>query len=103
MNRGQSARMAFTLIELLVVITIIGILVGLLLPAINAARESARRLQCTNHLKQLALGCANFETANKRYPYGRKYDIWDTFTWTELVLPHIQEKIVYSEYTWLPK
>jgi len=102
-SRRRAIRAAFTLIELLVVITIIGILVGLLLPAIQAARESARRLRCTNQLKQLALGCRNFESAKKQFPYGRKYDFWDSFTWTELILPHIEEKVVYSEYTWLPK
>jgi prepilin-type N-terminal cleavage/methylation domain-containing protein/prepilin-type processing-associated H-X9-DG protein len=102
-SRRHALRAGFTLIELLVVITIIGILVGLLLPAIQAARESARRLRCTNQLKQLSLGCRNFESAQKRFPYGRKYDMWDTFTWTELILPHIEEKVVYSEYTMLPK
>jgi prepilin-type N-terminal cleavage/methylation domain-containing protein/prepilin-type processing-associated H-X9-DG protein len=102
-TRRGAKRAAFTLIELLVVITIIGILVGLLLPAIQAARESARRLRCTNQLKQLSLGCRNFESAQKRFPYGRKYDIWDSFTWTELILPHIEEKVVYNEYSWLPK
>src|SRR5258708_6169857 len=103
LNRRRALRPAFTLIDLLVVITIIGILVGLLLPAIQAARESARRLRCTNQLKQLSLGCRNFESAKKKFPYGRKYDIWDSFTWTELILPHIEEKVVYNEYTWLPK
>ena len=66
----NGVRSAFTLVELLVVIAIIGVLVALLLPAIQAARESARRTQCTNNLKQLSLSCANFESANTYFPPG---------------------------------
>jgi prepilin-type N-terminal cleavage/methylation domain-containing protein/prepilin-type processing-associated H-X9-DG protein len=65
----QTSR-GFTLVELLVVIAIIGILVGLLLPAVQAAREAARRMQCSNNLKQISLASLNFESANKAFPRG---------------------------------
>jgi prepilin-type N-terminal cleavage/methylation domain-containing protein len=93
---------AFTLVELLVVIAIIGILVALLLPAIQAAREAARRSTCINNIKNLSLACMTYESSKKELPYGRKFDVWDAYTWTQLVLPNIEQQAVYDLYWTLP-
>ena len=88
-------RVGFTLVELLVVIAIIGILVALLLPAVQAAREAARRTQCVNNLKQQALGCHLYMDSNKAFPYGGK--VSNQLSWRCYILPHIEESALFAE------
>lgn len=83
-------RTAFTLVELLVVIAIIGVLVGLLLPAVQAAREAARRMQCSNNLKQLALAAHNYESTFQKFPDPASDSLYGYSAQAKL-LPYIEQ------------
>jgi len=94
-------RRGFTLVELLVVIAIIGILVALLLPAIQAAREAARRAECTNNLKQIGVGMHNYHDTFGRLPIGAFSCCWGT--WKVPLLPYIEQQQLFEMYSEGPK
>lgn len=100
-------RNAFTLVELLVVIAIIGMLVGLLLPAVQQAREAARQMQCSNNLKQMALACLNVEATTKTFPSGGWATNWlgdgdrgfaqkQTGSWIFSILPFMEQNALFQ-------
>lgn len=91
-----SNRRAFTLVELLVVISIITLLIGLLLPAIQSSRESARMTQCRNNLKQIGLGVALFHDARRELPPSRNYDHYSS--WAFLILPFMEEMNLFESW-----
>ena len=97
-SRVSQPRKAFTLVELLVVIAIIGVLVGLLLPAVQAAREAARRMQCSNNLKQISLALHNYHDTNRRFPPGSKYT--NKMGYAARILPFIEQQNVYDTINW---
>src|SRR6476469_1828653 len=99
--RNPPHRTAFTLIELLVVIAIIGVLVSLLLPAVQQAREAARRTQCKNNLKQIGLALHNYESTYNRLPPGNFGGIAgckdDGLAWSFSILPYIDQAPLYNK------
>lgn len=112
-STGQR-RPAFTLVELLVVIAIIGVLVALLLPAVQAAREAARRMQCQNNIHNLALAVLNFESAQKNLPPSSEMDpsfggrgtpsrsfvayTGPQFSWIVKILPFVESQVIYDQF-----
>jgi prepilin-type N-terminal cleavage/methylation domain-containing protein len=110
MRTSASRRHGFTLVELLVVIAIIGVLVALLLPAVQAAREAARRSQCSNNMKQQGLAALNFESAKGEFPEG--VHVWQrdpgsahgpaSFGWGGLILPYIEQSNLGAQYKAIP-
>jgi prepilin-type N-terminal cleavage/methylation domain-containing protein/prepilin-type processing-associated H-X9-DG protein len=105
---GMPSRRGFTLIELLVVIAIIAVLISLLLPAVQSAREAARRAQCLNNLKQLGLAVANYESATGAYPasYGNAADpqnqwtTWGSWSPHAMLLSYFEQAAVYNAINW---
>lgn len=109
MSGRYSKRLGFTLVELLVVIAIIGILVGLLLPAVQAAREAARRMQCSNNVKQIALALHNYESTHKKLPAGCSFSAFPrggagthSFgpSYIGMILPFLEQTAAYNNLTW---
>ncbi|MBL8820840.1 MAG: DUF1559 domain-containing protein, partial [Planctomyces sp.] len=93
------SRGGFTLIELLVVIAIIGILISLLIPAVQKVREASARTRCTNHLKQIAIAAHNYHGVYKAFPYAARADVLDAYNWSQNLLPHLELSAAYANYT----
>src|SRR5687767_2744184 len=100
------SRRGFTLIELLVVISIIAVLIALLLPAVQSARESARRMQCTNNLKQIGLAMHNYHSAIGTFPLGNSLNVqgdtpgdlalWNSWSTQGMLLSYLEQTPLYN-------
>ena len=91
----QRARRGFTLVELLVVIAIIGVLVALLLPAVQTAREAARRMKCGSHLRQIGLAMQNYNDVYRRYPSG--FTRFHSWGWGVMILPYLEQTNLHNQ------
>ncbi len=94
---SSSRSRGFTLVELLVVIAIIGILIALLLPAVQAAREAAKRMQCMNHLKQWGLALHNYHDAYKTFPQG-SWGTGNRLAFQVMLLPYLEQGALYEQF-----
>ena len=96
----HKAKTGFTLIELLVVIAVIGVLVALILPAVQSVREAARRTKCKNNLKQIGLALHNYTEAHRSFPISWGESRWSSktrsFSWMVQILPFVDQKVLYS-------
>src|SRR5215212_10372863 len=95
-SRASQSRPAFTLVELLVVIAIIGVLVALLLPAVQAAREAARRMQCQSNLKQIGVGLHTYSDIYKSLPTGQQAPVSHA-NWRVLLFPYLERESLFQK------